>query len=31
MSSVIKPQPTQEKFMSSSADIVFYGGSAGGG
>lgn len=27
---VIRPQPTQEKFMMNSADIVFYGGSAGG-
>lgn len=28
---IIRPQPTQEKFMMNSADIVFYGGSAGGG
>lgn len=27
----IKPQPTQEVFLSSSADIVIFGGSAGGG
>ena len=32
MSIVIKPQPgPQEKFLSSSADIVVYGGAAGGG
>lgn len=28
---VIKPQPKQEAFLSSSADIVIYGGAAGGG
>ena len=28
---VIKPQPKQEEFLSSPADIVIYGGSAGGG
>lgn len=27
----IRPQPRQEQFLSSSADIVIYGGSAGGG
>ncbi len=31
MTKTIKPQPTQEKFLSSSADIVIFGGSAGGG
>lgn len=30
-SKTIKPQPAQEKFLSSSADIVIYGGAAGGG
>lgn len=28
---IIRPQPTQEIFLSSSADIVIFGGSAGGG
>ena len=28
---VIKPQPKQEQFLSSPADIVQYGGAAGGG
>jgi hypothetical protein len=28
---LIKPQPKQAKFLSSSADIVIYGGAAGGG
>jgi len=28
---IIKPQPRQEKFLSSTADIVIYGGAAGGG
>lgn len=28
---VIRPQPKQEEFLSSSADIAIYGGSAGGG
>lgn len=28
---VIRPQPKQEEFLSSSADIVIYGGAAGGG
>lgn len=28
---IIKPQPTQEKFLSNPADIVIYGGAAGGG
>jgi len=28
---IIKPQPKQEKFLKSKADIVIYGGSAGGG
>lgn len=28
---VIKPQPKQEQFLSSPADIVVYGGAAGGG
>lgn len=28
---IIRPQPAQEKFLSSSADVVFYGGAAGGG
>ena len=28
---VIKPQPKQEQFLSSPADIVIYGGAAGGG
>ncbi|MGL4622472.1 MAG: terminase large subunit domain-containing protein, partial [Chroococcidiopsis sp.] len=27
----IRPQPTQEQFLSSSADVVIFGGSAGGG
>ena len=27
---VIKPQPKQEQFLSSSADVVIYGGAAGG-
>ena len=27
----IKPQPTQERFLGSSADIAIYGGAAGGG
>lgn len=27
---VIKPQPKQEQFLSSPADIVIYGGAAGG-
>lgn len=31
MPTVIRPQKRQEEFMKSSADIVFYGGSAGGG
>lgn len=31
MSTVIKPQPKQEQFLSSPADIVVYGGAAGGG
>jgi len=31
VSLVIKPQPKQEKFLQSTADIVIYGGSAGGG
>lgn len=30
MSTVITPQPRQEQFLSSSADIVLYGGAAGG-
>lgn len=30
MSVVIKPQPKQELFLSNSADIVIYGGAAGG-
>jgi len=28
---VIRPQPKQEQFHSSPADIVIYGGAAGGG
>lgn len=28
---IIRPQPKQEEFMSNSADIVIYGGAAGGG
>lgn len=28
---IIRPQPLQEKFLSSSADIVLFGGAAGGG
>lgn len=28
---VLRPQPSQEQFLSSPADIVFYGGAAGGG
>ena len=31
MPAVIRPQPKQEEFLSSSADIVIYGGAAGGG
>jgi len=31
MVQVIKPQPKQEQFLSSPYDLVFYGGSAGGG
>lgn len=31
MPRVIKPQPKQEQFLSSSADLVIYGGAAGGG
>ena len=31
MATVIKPQPKQEQFLSSSADLVIYGGAAGGG
>ena len=27
----IRPQPKQEQFLSSSADLVIYGGAAGGG
>lgn len=30
MSVVIKPQPKQEEFLKNSADIVIYGGAAGG-
>ena len=30
MSVVISPQPKQEQFLSSSADVVIYGGAAGG-
>lgn len=30
MSTVIKPQPRQEQFLSSAADIVVFGGAAGG-
>lgn len=28
---VIKPQPKQEEFLSNSADLIIYGGAAGGG
>lgn len=28
---IIRPQPKQEEFLSSPADIVIYGGAAGGG
>ena len=31
MTNVIRPQPKQEEFLSSPADIVIYGGAAGGG
>lgn len=31
MSEVIRPQPKQEEFLSNPADIVIYGGAAGGG
>lgn len=31
MPTVIKPQPKQEQFLSSKADLVIYGGAAGGG
>jgi len=31
LSFTIRPQPKQEKFLKSTADIVIYGGSAGGG
>lgn len=31
MSEVLKPQPKQEEFLSNEADIVVYGGAAGGG
>lgn len=31
MPKVIKPQPRQEQFLSSIADIVIFGGAAGGG
>lgn len=31
MTKIIKPQPKQEEFLSSPADIVIYGGAAGGG
>lgn len=31
MSIVIRPQPRQQEFMMSPADICIYGGSAGGG
>lgn len=31
MSRIIKPQPKQEEFLSSPADLVIYGGAAGGG
>lgn len=30
MSTVIKPQPRQEQFLSSNADVVVFGGAAGG-
>jgi hypothetical protein len=30
MPEVIRPQPKQEEFLSNSADIVIYGGAAGG-
>lgn len=30
MPEVIRPQPKQEEFLSNSADIVVYGGAAGG-
>lgn len=28
---IIRPQPKQEEFLSSPADLVIYGGAAGGG
>lgn len=28
---VIRPQPKQEEFLSNSADLIIYGGAAGGG
>lgn len=31
MSEIIKPQPKQQEFLSNPADIVIYGGAAGGG
>lgn len=31
MAELVRPQPKQEQFLSNSADIVIYGGSAGGG
>lgn len=31
MAEIIRPQPKQEEFLSNPADIVIYGGSAGGG
>lgn len=30
MARIIKPQPKQEQFLSSPADLVIYGGAAGG-
>lgn len=31
MTEIIRPQPRQEEFLSNSADIVIFGGAAGGG
>lgn len=28
---IIRPQPKQEEFLSNPADIIVYGGAAGGG
>lgn len=31
MTEIIRPQPRQEEFLKNSADIVIFGGAAGGG